>query len=118
MTPIDVDRNALARLLFEASHEGLATMEEALVNLEASPGQSDALKALCRAAHTLKGNAASLGFSEIAEMTHELENVLDCLRGGSLAVQQAGDRPAARVRRRVARDAFRGAGMKARRGTR
>ena len=88
MTPIDVDRNVLVRLLFEASQEGLATMEEALVTLEASPGQSDALKALCRAAHTLKGNAASLGFTEIAEMTHELENVLDCLRSGSLAVSK------------------------------
>ena len=61
MTPIDVDRNALVRLFFEESQEGLATMEEALVTLEAGAGQSDALKALFRAAHTLKGNAASLG---------------------------------------------------------
>ena len=88
MTPIDVDRNALVRLFFEESQEGLATMEEALVTLEASAGRSDALKVLFRAAHTLKGNAASLGFTGIAEMTHELENVLDCLRSGSLAVSK------------------------------
>jgi two-component system chemotaxis sensor kinase CheA len=56
--------------------------------LEAGAGQSDALKVVFRAAHTLKGNAASLGFAEIAETTHELENVLDCLRGGSLAVSK------------------------------
>jgi two-component system chemotaxis sensor kinase CheA len=56
--------------------------------LEAGAGQSDALKVVFRAAHTLKGNAASLGFTEIAEMTHELENVLDCLRSGSLAVSR------------------------------
>ena len=88
MTPIDVDRKALVRLFFEESQEGLATMEEALVTLEASAGQSDALKALFRVAHTLKGNAASLGFTEIAEMTHDFENVLDCLRSGSLAVSK------------------------------
>lgn len=88
MTPIDVDRNALVQLFLEESQEGLATMEEALVMLEASAGQSDALKALFRAAHTLKGNAASLGFPEIAEMTHDFENVLDCLRSGSLVVSK------------------------------
>ena len=88
MTPIDVDRNALVRHFFEEAHEGLATMEEALVRLEASAGQSDALRAILQAAHTLKGNAASLGFTEIAEMTHEFENVLDCLRSGSLAVSK------------------------------
>jgi two-component system chemotaxis sensor kinase CheA len=88
MTPIGIDRKALVRLFFGESQEGLATMEKSLVMLEAGPGQSDALKALSHAAHTLKGNAASLGFTEIAEMTHELENVLDCLRGGSLAVSK------------------------------
>ena len=88
MTRPDVDRNALVRLFLEESQEGLATMEEALVTLEASPGHGDALKALFREAHTLKGNAASLGFTEIAEMTHEFENVLDCLRSGSLAVSK------------------------------
>jgi len=88
MNPIDVDRDALVRLFFEESQEGLAAMEEALVALEASAGQGDTLKMLFRVAHTLKGNAASLGFAEIAELTHELEDVLDRLRAGSLAVSR------------------------------
>jgi two-component system chemotaxis sensor kinase CheA len=88
MSPIDVDRDALVRLFLEESREGLAAMEEALVALEAGPDGSDALKTLFRMAHTLKGNAASLGFTEIAETTHEMENVLDCLRSGSLAVSE------------------------------
>ena len=90
MSPIDVDRDALVRLFLEESQEGLAAMEQALVALEASTagGASDSLKTLFRIAHTLKGNAASLGYGEIAETTHEIENVLDCLRGGSLAVSK------------------------------
>jgi len=88
MSPIDVDRDALLRLFFEESQEGLAAMEQALVALEAGASGGDALKTLFRIAHTLKGNAASLGFAEIAETTHEMENVLDCLRGGSLAISK------------------------------
>ena len=88
MTENEIDRDALVQLFLEESEEGLAAMEQALVSLEAGAGGGDALKTLFRVAHTLKGNAASLGFPEIAEMTHDFENVLDCLRSGSLVVSK------------------------------
>ena len=84
----DVDRDALVQLFFEESDEGLASMEEALVAIESGSAVADGLKTLFRVAHTLKGNAASLGFAELAEVTHEVEGVLDRLRSGSLAMSR------------------------------
>ena len=88
MEMYDVDRDALVRLFFEESEEGLLAMEEALVALE-SGADAGALATLFRVAHTLKGNAASLGFPELAEVTHGLEDVLDRLRSSTLAVDRA-----------------------------
>src|SRR5258706_8532103 len=82
----DVDRDALMLLFFEEAEEGLVAMEQALVALEERPFDTEALQTLFRVAHTLKGNAASLGFVELAEVTHGLEGVLYRLRSGSVAV--------------------------------
>ena len=84
----DVDRDELLRLFFEESEEGLETMEEALVILETSPQDTGVLATLFRVAHTLKGNAGSLGFVDLAQVTHHLEDVLDRLRSGSLEVSR------------------------------
>jgi two-component system chemotaxis sensor kinase CheA len=82
----EVDRDALTRLFFEESEEGLAAMEHALLLLEENPKDTESLQTLFRVAHTLKGNSGSLGFTDLAAMTHGLEDVLDRLRAGSLAV--------------------------------
>jgi two-component system, chemotaxis family, sensor kinase CheA len=95
MTDAEIDKDALVRLFFEESEEGLAAMEQALVTLEQRPGDGDALKTAFRVAHTLKGNAASLGFAEPAAL-------------GRARSEPAGDGPAAGRRRHAARDAGRG----------
>lgn len=82
----DIERDALTRLFFEESEEGLLAMEHALLVIEESPADAESLNTLFRVAHTLKGNAGSLGFAELAAMTHGLEDVLDRLRGGALTV--------------------------------
>lgn len=84
----EVDRAALVSLFFEETDEGLAAMEQALVALEERPADSEAIQTLFRVAHTLKGNAASLGFGDLAEVTHGIESVLDRLRSGSVAVSR------------------------------
>jgi two-component system chemotaxis sensor kinase CheA len=86
--PIDVDREALDRLFFEEAEEGLTAMEHALVALEADPADPEPLSTLFRAAHTLKGNAGSLGYAELSALTHALEDVLERLRAGTLAVER------------------------------
>lgn len=85
----DVDRDTLRRLFFEEAEEGLLAMEEALVALERGQARGEDLRVLFRVAHTLKGNAASLGFDELAEVTHQLEDVLERLRSGALEVNRA-----------------------------
>ena len=85
----DADRDALRRLFFEEAEEGLLAVEEALIALERGQAQDEGLRVLFRGAHTLKGNAASLGFDELAEVTHHLEDVLERLRAGALEVNRA-----------------------------
>jgi two-component system chemotaxis sensor kinase CheA len=83
---VDVDRDVLMRLFFEESEEGLAAMEHALLVLEEAPEDASSLQTLFRVAHTLKGNAGSLGFADLAAMTHGLEDVLARLRASALEV--------------------------------
>jgi two-component system chemotaxis sensor kinase CheA len=61
-------------------------MEEAFVRLESSPDDVETLQAVFRAAHTIKGNAAGLGFPALAKFAHALEDVLDRIRSGALAL--------------------------------
>jgi two-component system, chemotaxis family, sensor kinase CheA len=86
MNSVDPDREALTRLFFEESEGGLLAMEQALVALNEAPDRTEFLQTLFRVAHTLKGNAGSLGFTDLARMTHGFEGVLARVGGGSLPV--------------------------------
>ena len=73
----------------EESRELLAAMEDALLTLEASPGDDDAINAVFRAMHTIKGSAGLFGLDHIVSFTHVAESVMDKVRGGELAVDEA-----------------------------
>ncbi len=62
------------------SMENLATMEEALLALEAEPANGDAIASVFRVVHTLKGDAAALGFRSLAELAHLIEDGLHRVR--------------------------------------
>ncbi|NMG65534.1 chemotaxis protein CheA [Azoarcus indigens] len=68
------------------SREQLAAMEAALLELENSPGDSDTLNAIFRSAHTIKGGAGVVECDFIVAFTHVVENALDKLRNGEIAV--------------------------------
>lgn len=68
------------------SRELLAAMEEALLQLEKSPDDPDALNAVFRAAHTIKGSAGVFGLDAIVEFTHAMESVLSDVRAGEIVV--------------------------------
>ncbi|MBO8142024.1 MAG: chemotaxis protein CheA [Firmicutes bacterium] len=72
-------------LFLTESTEMVDTMEELLVTLE-TEGGSEAVAAIFRAAHTLKGGAATAGMENIARLTHALESLLDLVRSGERAV--------------------------------
>lgn len=76
---------ALQTFLVEA-RELLQAMEEALLNLESEPDDKEAIGAVFRAAHTIKGSAGLFGLDPIVAFTHVAENVLDKVRNGEIAV--------------------------------
>ncbi len=76
---------ALQTFLMEA-RELLQAMEEALLNLESEPDDKEAIGAVFRAAHTIKGSAGLFGLDAIVAFTHVAENVLDKVRNGEIAV--------------------------------
>ena len=75
------------QVFFEEASELLAEMETLLVSMDVSaPGQED-LNAIFRAAHSIKGGAGTFGFTDMTEITHVLETLLDKLRKGELALR-------------------------------
>jgi two-component system chemotaxis sensor kinase CheA len=62
------------------SAEHLQSMNEALLSLEKDPNNSETINVMFRAAHTLKGMSATMGYSNIKELTHNMENLMDRVR--------------------------------------
>ena len=80
---MEIDREALLRVFSAESEDGLGEMEDVLLELEQRP-DPEGVHTVFRLAHTLKGNAASLGFDELAALAHVAEDLLDRLRAGAL----------------------------------
>src|SRR5690606_1824022 len=76
---------------FEESREGLDAMERGLLSLESGAGTADAetINVIFRAAHSIKGGAATFGFSSVTDLTHLLETLLDEARAGRRVLDQA-----------------------------
>lgn len=83
---MDVDREALIGVFLAEAEERLGQMEGGLVLLEDHPSDEELLQAIFRAAHTLKGNSATLGFGALTEFTHVLEDLLERVRSRTLPV--------------------------------
>ena len=79
------DAELLADFLVE-SREHLSTIETQLLALEQNPENPEALHAVFRAFHTLKGLAGFLEFTAIREVSHETETALDMARNGELSI--------------------------------
>jgi len=77
------DMSQFHQVFYEESYEGLDVMEQSLLSLDEAemPGQ-EVINTIFRAAHSIKGGSATLGFSEIAEFTHVIETLLDEVRAG------------------------------------
>ncbi len=80
----------LIQAFTEEAAELLEAFEQGLLDLEQAPEDAEVLNRIFRSAHTIKGNSAMLGFSEVAHFTHSLEDVLDRMRKGRLRVTRAG----------------------------
>ena len=76
---------ALQTFIME-SRELLEAMEESLLGLESAPDDHDAIGAIFRAAHTIKGSGGLFGLDGIVAFTHVVENVLDRVRSGEAPI--------------------------------
>ena len=79
-----MDTNQYMVMFLEESREHLQTLNSCLLDLEHNPENLSVLNEIFRSAHTIKGMSATMGFTKIAELTHEMENVLDLLRKNQL----------------------------------
>ncbi|MEG6585903.1 chemotaxis protein CheA [Dendrosporobacter sp. 1207_IL3150] len=79
-----MDTNQYMGMFLEESREHLQTLNSCLLELENDPESLSVLDEIFRSAHTIKGMSATMGFTTIAELTHEMENVLDLLRKNQL----------------------------------
>ncbi|MCB8933101.1 MAG: chemotaxis protein CheA [Fimbriimonadaceae bacterium] len=70
-------------LFLQEATEQLEILERETLGLE-SDADLTRVQALFRAAHTLKGSSRAMGFVKIADLTHEMENLLDRLRTGEV----------------------------------
>ena len=79
-----MDITQFYQTFFEEADELLAEMEQLLLGLDLQAPDSEDLNAIFRAAHSIKGGAATFGFVALTDTTHLLENLLDRTRHGAL----------------------------------
>ena len=76
----DFDLTQFYQIFFEEAGENLDLMEQMLLNLNLETADDEALNGIFRCAHSVKGGAATFGFADVAELTHQMESLLDRLR--------------------------------------
>lgn len=81
-----IDMSQFFQVFFDEADEGLAEMEKLLLAVNVSDPDDEDLNAIFRAAHSIKGGSATFGLTDITEVTHVLESLLDRLRQGQMAL--------------------------------
>ena len=76
----DFDLTQFYQIFFEEAAENLDQMEQMLLNLDLEAANDEELNGIFRCAHSIKGGAATFGFADVAELTHQMESLLDRLR--------------------------------------
>ncbi|MCI2255453.1 chemotaxis protein CheA [Domibacillus sp. PGB-M46] len=81
-----MDTNQYLEIFIDESKEHLQAMSEHLLELEKDPENIAIVNEIFRSAHTLKGMSATMGYEDLANLTHKLENVLDAIRNHQISV--------------------------------
>jgi two-component system chemotaxis sensor kinase CheA len=75
-----IDLSQFYQVFFEEAGENLDRMEQLLLEIDITAADDEELNSIFRCAHSVKGGAATFGFSDVAELTHQMETLLDKLR--------------------------------------
>jgi two-component system, chemotaxis family, sensor kinase CheA len=81
-----LELNQYLSMFIDESKDHLQAINENLLALEQSPEDIGIVQVIFRSAHTLKGMSATMGFEDLAKLTHEMENVLDLVRNNKLSM--------------------------------
>jgi two-component system chemotaxis sensor kinase CheA len=80
-----IDLSQFYQVFFEEAGENLDRMEQQLLEIDIEAADDEELNSIFRCAHSVKGGAATFGFADVAELTHQMETLLDKLRRHELA---------------------------------
>ncbi|MBO0995422.1 chemotaxis protein CheA [Bacillus sp. SD088] len=81
-----MDVNHYLEVFIDESKEHLQVLNQNLLTLEKNPKDLEVVNEIFRSAHTLKGMSATMGYSDLANLTHIMENVLDSIRNEQIDV--------------------------------
>lgn len=81
-----IDMSQFFQVFFDETEELLAEMEKLLLAIDVAAPDPEELNAIFRAAHSIKGGAATFGITDLTEVTHVLETLLDKIRQGEMAL--------------------------------
>jgi len=73
-------QDSYSEIFISESQEYLGSISKCLVKLERNPADLESLNEIFRCVHTLKGMSATMGFDKLAQLSHQMENLLDALR--------------------------------------
>ena len=81
-----MDMGQYLEVFIEESREHIQACNEHLLALEKNPNDLSIVNEIFRSAHTLKGMSATMGYEDLANLTHQMENILDAIRQSKLSV--------------------------------
>ncbi|WP_411955468.1 chemotaxis protein CheW [Alkalibacillus sp. S2W] len=81
-----MESNQYLDVFIDESKENLQVVNDGLLELEKDPSNLSIVDEIFRAAHTLKGMSATMGYEDLSDLTHKMENVLDAIRNEKITV--------------------------------
>jgi two-component system, chemotaxis family, sensor kinase CheA len=86
---VEISDPELLKEFIEEAREHLSSIELNMLSLEADPGNQEAINAVFRPFHSIKGVAGFLNLTDIQKLSHEVENLLDGARSGKLLINES-----------------------------
>jgi len=81
-----IDMSQFFQVFFDETEELLAEEERLLLAIDVANPSMEDIDAIFRAAHSIKGGAATFGLTDMTEVTHRLESLLDKIRKGEMSI--------------------------------
>ncbi|WP_416150930.1 chemotaxis protein CheW [Salipaludibacillus sp. HK11] len=79
-----MEKDEYLEMFIDESNEHLQALNDNLLKLEEKPDDLPIINEIFRSAHTLKGMSATMGYEDLASLTHQMENVLDAIKTNKL----------------------------------